>query len=111
MQGICPGNRLRILPGVYEVTEPQIISSCTQQKTQFNLESKHQSWHANLNKVIKKTVLSKLLTCYFIMCYCKQVTSQQKLGDLLTYDTPQKTVDSNGYNVPPTKSHSMSITS
>jgi len=36
-----------------------------------------------------------------MLCYSKQVTSQQKLGDLLTYDTPQKTVDTNGYNIPP----------
>lgn len=79
-QGICPGNRLRLIPGVYEVTEPQIISSnCIQDQNHFNHESKHQSWHANLNTV----------------------TSQQKLGDLLTYDTPQKTVDTNGYNIPP----------
>lgn len=35
--------------------------------------------------------------------------SQHKLGDLLTYDTPQKTVDSNGYNILPIKSHSMCI--
>ncbi|KAF0751952.1 breast cancer anti-estrogen resistance protein 1 [Aphis craccivora] len=79
-QGICPGNRLRLIPGVYEVTEPQIITTCIQDKNHLSHESKHQSWHANLNTV----------------------TSQQKLGDLLTYDTPQKTIDSNGYNIPPT---------
>ncbi|XP_026809766.1 breast cancer anti-estrogen resistance protein 1 [Rhopalosiphum maidis] len=79
-QGICPGNRLRLIPGVYEVTEPQIISNCIQDKNHFIHESKHQSWHGNLNTV----------------------TSQQTLGDLLTYDTPQKTIDSNGYNIPPT---------
>lgn len=79
-QGICPGNRLRLIPGVYEVTKPQIISTYIQDQNHFNHESKHQSWHANLNTV----------------------TSQQKLGDLLTYDTPQKTVDINGYNIPPT---------
>lgn len=42
------------MPGVYEVTEPQIISSCSQDQIQFNHESKHQSWHANLNKVNSK---------------------------------------------------------
>ncbi|VVC32042.1 Hypothetical protein CINCED_3A002269 [Cinara cedri] len=75
-QGICPGNRLRLIPGVYGVNENKTISSCAQDQSH---ESKHQSWHANLNKV----------------------TSPQKLEDH-TYDTLQKTIDTNGYNIPPT---------
>jgi len=53
--------------------------------------------------------LTKLSTNMIILFYFKQVMFQQKLGDL-TYDTPQK-IDSNGYNIPPAKSHSTYINS
>lgn len=33
------------------MTESQIISSCAHDQNNINLENKHQSWHANLNKV------------------------------------------------------------
>ncbi|XP_050421811.1 enhancer of filamentation 1 isoform X2 [Adelges cooleyi] len=77
-QGICPGNRLRLIPGLYEI-EQQVLPNCGREQTQLNSDNKQPSWHSNLNKIV----------------------SQQKLGDLM-YDSPQKSVDSNGYNIPPT---------
>lgn len=58
IKGICPGNRLQLLPGVYEVNEPQIITSCAK-KQNINQEIKHQSWHANLSKVSMKLDIFK----------------------------------------------------
>lgn len=51
---------------MYEVNEPQIVSSCDQQKNNFSHESKHQSWHANLNKVINQKSSNYY---YVILCY------------------------------------------
>lgn len=57
-QGICPGNRLRILAGVYETppTTPVI-----HQQTEFCGERR--SWHVQPNRVSSK-ILSSLVLCH-----------------------------------------------
>jgi len=54
---------------VYEVTESQIISTCIQDKNHFNNESKHQSWHANLNTVNKRFHLFFKLFIFINFCF------------------------------------------
>ncbi|XP_050540750.1 breast cancer anti-estrogen resistance protein 1 [Daktulosphaira vitifoliae] len=70
-QGICPGNRLRLIPGMYEVD--QLMPNSNREQNQLNYENKSQSFHI----------------------------TKKKLGDLFMYDIPHKSVESCGYNIPP----------
>uniref|UniRef100_A0A1B6IBK6 Breast cancer anti-estrogen resistance protein 1 n=1 Tax=Homalodisca liturata TaxID=320908 RepID=A0A1B6IBK6_9HEMI len=76
-QGICPGNRLRLVAGVFE---PQQHDLSTLQR-----QGKRRSWHVQPNKVL----------------------TPQKFGDVYLYDLPanrqsQSPVGQPRYDVPPT---------
>ncbi|XP_043483838.1 breast cancer anti-estrogen resistance protein 1 [Leptopilina heterotoma] len=61
-QGICPGNRLRLLPGQYDNNEGLFGTSLDDSQKQ----DKRRSWHVQSNKVI----------------------TPQKYGDIFLYDLP-----------------------
>lgn len=82
-QGICPGNRLRLLAGVYDTGQlladsPELLELNTLQR-----QGKRRSWHVQPNKVL----------------------TPQKFGDVYLYDLPPNRNVSNNqcrYDVPPT---------
>ncbi|XP_054286391.1 breast cancer anti-estrogen resistance protein 1 isoform X2 [Macrosteles quadrilineatus] len=86
-QGICPGNRLRLLPGVYDPAQQELNSLNTLQR-----QGKRRSWHVQPNKVL----------------------TPQKFGDVYLYDLPanrqsQSPVGQPRYDVPPT-THTLALT-
>uniref|UniRef100_A0A1B6D307 Breast cancer anti-estrogen resistance protein 1 n=1 Tax=Clastoptera arizonana TaxID=38151 RepID=A0A1B6D307_9HEMI len=79
-QGICPGNRLRLLAGVFDSGSVQDFEA-----TDFNTlqrQGKRRSWHVQPNKVL----------------------TPQKFGDVYLYDLPPNRQSScqPRYDVPPT---------
>ncbi|XP_021937825.1 breast cancer anti-estrogen resistance protein 1 isoform X1 [Zootermopsis nevadensis] len=82
-QGICPGNRLRLLAGVYDTGQqllsenPELLELNTLQR-----QGKRRSWHAQPNKVL----------------------TPQKFGDVYLYDLPpNRNISNQGrYDIPPT---------
>ncbi|XP_075224579.1 serine_rich_CAS and FAT-like_CAS_C domain-containing protein p130CAS [Lycorma delicatula] len=78
-QGICPGNRLRLVPGVYDIG-PNSADSVTDLST-LQRQGKRRSWHVQPNKVL----------------------TPQKFGDVYLYDLPPNRNSSQArYDVPPT---------
>ncbi|XP_022186741.1 breast cancer anti-estrogen resistance protein 1 [Nilaparvata lugens] len=75
-QGICPGNRLRLIAGVYEGGQ-----GCDLDVSILQRQGKRRSWHVQPNKVL----------------------TPQKFGDVYLYDMPPNRNNSQArYDVPPT---------
>ncbi|XP_067002770.1 breast cancer anti-estrogen resistance protein 1 isoform X2 [Anabrus simplex] len=89
-QGICPGNRLRLLVGVYDtgqlIGDSPVGSEMLPELNTLQRQGKRRSWHVQPNKVL----------------------TPQKVGDVYLYDLPPtRTPPLQGrYDVPPT-SHSV----
>ncbi|XP_049861055.1 enhancer of filamentation 1 isoform X7 [Schistocerca gregaria] len=87
-QGICPGNRLRLLAGVYDTGGETVVADLNTLQRQ----GKRRSWHVQPNKVL----------------------TPQKVGDVYLYDLPPQRGPSAAsaavaaqekYDVPPGSSH------
>lgn len=74
-QGICPGNRLRLIAGVYEAGQGSDLDLSILQR-----QGKRRSWHVQPNKVL----------------------TPQKFGDVYLYDMPPNRNSQARYDVPPT---------
>ncbi|KAJ9580263.1 hypothetical protein L9F63_004076, partial [Diploptera punctata] len=84
-QGICPGNRLRLLAGVYDTGQLLPDSPVNNDVLELNTlqrQGKRRSWHVQPNKVL----------------------TPQKFGDVYLYDLPpnRNTSNQGRYDVPPT---------
>ncbi|XP_049808681.1 breast cancer anti-estrogen resistance protein 1 isoform X1 [Schistocerca nitens] len=87
-QGICPGNRLRLLAGVYDTGGETVVADLNTLQRQ----GKRRSWHVQPNKVL----------------------TPQKVGDVYLYDLPPQrgpaaasaaAAAQEKYDVPPGSSH------
>lgn len=93
-QGICPGNRLRLLAGVFDTSTGQATTECYDMAADLSTlqrQGKRRSWHVQPNKVL----------------------TPQKFGDVYLYDLPpnrqlpqqqqqQQALNQPRYDVPPT---------
>ncbi|KAK7873297.1 hypothetical protein R5R35_011359 [Gryllus longicercus] len=93
-QGICPGNRLRLLVGVYDtgqlIGETPAGATDLLELSTLQRQGKRRSWHVQPNKVL----------------------TPQKVGDVYLYDLPPNRTSpcQNRYDVPPT-SHNLAVDS
>lgn len=87
-QGICPGNRLRLLAGVFDTSGQTTPADCYENAADLSTlqrQGKRRSWHVQPNKVL----------------------TPQKFGDVYLYDLPPnrqlpQSLNQPRYDVPPT---------